>query len=405
MLQQITLNNFRSIENESLDLGKITVLTGANNSGKSSFLYALMVLKNLMQNANRQLDEVLTPFYINLGGFDEMIFRRETQRMMKIGVKIDADTTYPPNGFKAKTNVAFDLECNRTKALTRIAANPSYGLETNINFPVNVSNFTAIPNPDNQRKMFVWNGLFAHAIDSALKVDKEIRLFLEFMTPYSFFQTSVDFVPIQRGFSQFVYSDIPINENIYTEKELAVLLARDRKLEAKVSYYLGKIVNKSFSVLPLVPSYGSFRLQVCDLETGFVNDLVNEGYGIGQLVVILTKALRPDIRLVCIDEPEIHLHPSMIDKLVTVMIEICEKERKQFLLSTHSENLVTALMTNVEEKNIAADDVKVYFLKKEKDTTKLEYQPINEHGQIKGGLKNFYESELNNLKKLFNITE
>ena len=38
MISKLKIQNFRSIKDAELPLGKITVLTGANNSGKSSVI-------------------------------------------------------------------------------------------------------------------------------------------------------------------------------------------------------------------------------------------------------------------------------------------------------------------------------------------------------------------------------
>jgi len=38
MIKELSIKNFRSIREATLELGRFTVLTGANNSGKSSVL-------------------------------------------------------------------------------------------------------------------------------------------------------------------------------------------------------------------------------------------------------------------------------------------------------------------------------------------------------------------------------
>ena len=51
MVKQITIERFKSIESATLDLGKINVLVGANNSGKSSVLQALQFATSVAQTA------------------------------------------------------------------------------------------------------------------------------------------------------------------------------------------------------------------------------------------------------------------------------------------------------------------------------------------------------------------
>ena len=72
MITKLFIENFRSIEKAEMNLGKITVLTGANNSGKSSVIYALLVLRNILTNPNQSLDNILTLPFINLGGFEQI---------------------------------------------------------------------------------------------------------------------------------------------------------------------------------------------------------------------------------------------------------------------------------------------------------------------------------------------
>ncbi|HEX9912929.1 MAG TPA: AAA family ATPase, partial [candidate division Zixibacteria bacterium] len=69
MITKLHLENFRSIVKDEVELGKITILTGPNNSGKSSIIYGLLALKNVVLNSNQSLDSCLTLGFINLGGF------------------------------------------------------------------------------------------------------------------------------------------------------------------------------------------------------------------------------------------------------------------------------------------------------------------------------------------------
>lgn len=200
-----------------------------------------------------------------------------------------------------------------------------------------------------------------------------------------------------------MFSQIPLQSQITTEDELATLLAIDRELAGDVAHYLEKIVDRVFSI-GSTQTPGLFHLQTRDEKTGFTADLVNEGLGTNQLVTILAKALYKNASFICIDEPEIHLHPSIIDKLVNVLIDIANERGKQFLISTHSEHFINALLSAVIKKRIAPDEVKVYHLTKEGWDTKAELQPINEDGQIGGvGLSQFYAAELAHWSTFFKL--
>ena len=62
MLKKIIIKNFRSIENQEIELAPLVVIYGPTASGKSSLLYSLLVAKNFLLNPNQQLDG-----FFNLG--------------------------------------------------------------------------------------------------------------------------------------------------------------------------------------------------------------------------------------------------------------------------------------------------------------------------------------------------
>jgi len=83
MISKLVIENFRSIQSADLPLGKITVLTGANNSGKSSLLYALLVLRDFVMNPNQSLENLFALPFINLGGFEDVMFKNPTSGSKK----------------------------------------------------------------------------------------------------------------------------------------------------------------------------------------------------------------------------------------------------------------------------------------------------------------------------------
>jgi len=142
-----------------------------------------------------------------------------------------------------------------------------------------------------------------------------------------------------------------------------------------------------------------------DRTTGFVCDLVNEGFGTNQLVTILTKALRRETKTICIEESEIHLHPELMDRFIQVLVEISKDEGKNFIITTHSEHIVSSLLNCVAKKRIKPDELRLLYLHKDKRQTTIETQQINDKGQVEGGLKSFYETELKGITDFFEVTQ
>ncbi|MFH1004467.1 MAG: AAA family ATPase [Bacteroidota bacterium] len=411
MITNLNIQNFKSLKKAELPLGKITVMIGANNSGKSSFIYSLLALKNTISNPNQSIDACLTLPFINLGGFHQTVFSKDESRNIileiiasdndiEVGYKLSIGKitsfleikSIKPFQFNTKLEIAFPYPANKKQSFEFESGNLQVkydwnGITANI---LNVSTAGSIENPADVSQTKI--------INEATAILKRI-----FQLPLIEF-AKIDFVPIRRGFSQPYFNPVPLQSQISTESEIASLLANDRDLAGKVTFYLEKIVERTFSVWT-TPGTTNFYLQTLDKKNGFTADLVNEGLGTNQLVTILAKIMQKNNKFICIDEPEIHLHPTIIDKLVSVLIEMAENEDKQFLVSTHSEHFITSLLSNVVNGKIKNEEVRVYYLNKTRKETTTEYQEINTDGQIKGGLKNFYQTELDNLSTFFKITD
>jgi len=411
MITKLNIQNFKSLRKAELLMGKITVLTGANNSGKSSFIYSLLALKNTVSNPNQSLDACLTLPFINLGGFKETVFfKDETENINLEIVSTDGEI-----------EVAYKLSIGKVTSFMELNAIKPFRFSAKIEiafpYPANKTEEFEFENENLQVK-FNWNGIIGNVLSvstagfienpadtTQTKIINETTAILKriFQLPLTQF-AKIDFVPLRRGFTQPYFNPVPLSSLISTEEEIASLLGSDRDLAGKVTFYLEKIVERSFSVYS-PPGIATIYLQTMDKKNGFTADLVNEGLGTNQLVTILAKIMQKSNKFICIDEPEIHLHPSIIDKLVSVLIEMAEHEDKQFLVSTHSEHFINSLLKNVVDGKIKNDEVRVYYLDKTRRETKTEFQEINADGQIEGGLRNFYQTELNNLKTFFKITD
>lgn len=411
MITKLNIENFKSLRKAELPLGKITVLTGANNSGKSSFIYSLLALKNTITNPNQSIDACLTLPFINLGGLKETVFNKDESQNIVLEIVSEED----------EIEVSYKLSMGKVASFLEIACLKPYQFSAKLDI--------AFPYPANKEEEFEfesdslqvkynWNGIIANILSVStvgfvnnpadasqiVFINETTALFKRiFQLPlYEF--AKIDFVPLRRGFTQPNFNPVPLGAQISTEAEIASLLGADRDLAGKVAFYLEKIVDRNFTVYS-PPGIATIYLQTRDRNSGFTSDLVNEGLGTNQLVTILAKIMQKSNKFICIDEPEIHLHPTIIDKLVSVLIEMAEHEGKQFLVSTHSEHFINSLLKNVVEKKIKNQEVKIYYLNKTRKETNTEFQELNPDGQIKGGLKNFYDTELNNLKAFFKITD
>lgn len=119
--------------------------------------------------------------------------------------------------------------------------------------------------------------------------------------------------------------------------------------------------------------------------------LADEGYGITQLVSLLLQIdnsipllLEPDKEkfiqdkkvileyhphIVCVEEPENHLHPKFQSLLADMFVEAYQKYNIRFIIETHSEYLIRKLQVMVADKDIplTTNDVSLNYIEKGKD--------------------------------------
>jgi predicted ATPase len=399
MIKKVFIENFRGIEKQELAFGRVNFLTGPNNSGKSSVIYALLALKNLVVNPNQSLDGFLNLGFLSLGGFSQAVHLKDEKRHILLGVGVERARRY--SEFRARlgkqdSSLKFSME-----EPTRI------DLDLEVTFPYSATATTGVDVPTESGKLAItWNGISANlALDPGSSGDEEElkRLSNEisaaFNNPPEELR-SLDFVPVRRGFMKPSYSSVPLQPQLLNDDELATLLATDRDLEGKVAFYLEKVLDRTFSVRPTLGT-ANFNLQSRDRSSGFVCDLVNEGFGTNQLVTILAKTLRKEVSTICIEETEIHLHPQLMERFTSVLLEIAYDEKKQFVITTHSEHIVSAALTKAFQKKMEPLDLKLFYLHRERRGSVIEEQRISENGQVEGGLKSFYETGITDVKEFF----
>ena len=95
ILSKIYIDNFKSYSNETwIDLSNLNIFLGANSSGKSTALQALLVLKQTFECNSPNIDLLLSGKYVTLGDFDDVINNPKDQ-FFKIGISTTSCSEYP----------------------------------------------------------------------------------------------------------------------------------------------------------------------------------------------------------------------------------------------------------------------------------------------------------------------
>lgn len=181
------------------------------------------------------------------------------------------------------------------------------------------------------------------------------------------------------------------------EQQTATNLGYSRPIESKVSDWLRKVTRIGLRA-DIVPSQ---TVEVQALTPFGDINFVAEGFGTNSLILLFWQlASASKGATVMIEEPEIHLHPRAQAELASVLAEVAKDEDKQLIVATHSEHILGRLLTLVAEHKLSADDLAIYaFEKDEQGECTANELEVTEDGRVKGGIKDFFESDLEELER------
>ena len=167
----------------------------------------------------------------------------------------------------------------------------------------------------------------------------------------------------------------------------------DSSAEGKIRKWMQDVMGVAIDWRP-VPG-GQVAIENPEKSTFFVN----EGFGSNQLTFILEEVVRtPDGSFIAVEEPEIHLHPDAQFKFGKLMTTISLEEKKQILLVTHSEHIVSAVLTGLREKKVTPEEVSIWYFEKKNDKISATRAEVDNEGHTKGGLTTFIEASIKELK-------
>lgn len=130
-----------------------------------------------------------------------------------------------------------------------------------------------------------------------------------------------------------------------------------------------------------------FELRLKDTDSGRWANFADVGFGIGQAFPVLVEGLRtPGEGLFIVQEPEIHLHPDSQLAMADFLVDLVH-EGRQVVVETHSEHLLLRvrhkLLHRKKASDLSPDEVSIIYVEKTKAGTSHTRQlKVDELGQM-----------------------
>jgi energy-coupling factor transporter ATP-binding protein EcfA2 len=395
MLTHMQVRNFRSIEGAEMDFGPITVLFGPTSSGKSSLLYSLLVLRSFTLNPNQSADGLFNLGFLDMGGFDACVFNHIDPGVIEVNASFDTERGAGSYGIRLRKNEA--------EIATRVD-----GLKMTTQVPVPYGAGTSWAHEyikDDEAFTVNWNGFASSVVPKSGDPEhlvSSIELSERVNSPAEALKR-VDVCPHRRGFYKPSYAPVPLTPTPTGENEVATLIIGDQNSPPRISIDTVEIFDRDFRTYT-VPGTATTYLQTTE-QTGarIPGLLVNDGFGVNQVVYMLAKIHSPATDTVLIEEPEVHLHPTVIRKFARVCARLATEDRKQLVFTTHSAQFLLSLLACVAEGLLSPSNIRCYYALREKKATQFNPETVSEEGQISGGMASFMEAELYDMKAFLKV--
>jgi hypothetical protein len=166
-------------------------------------------------------------------------------------------------------------------------------------------------------------------------------------------------------------------------------LARSKHETSALEFVLGFFRQLGFELRVTDVAPGFFRLDIAPLGNPSASiNIVDTGEGLTQVLAPLVAMARAvhglGPRVVCLEQPELHLHTDA-QRALAVSISEAAVAGAQILIETHSEVLLAATQLSVAVSNISEADVALYWIERRAGPVSIAQRvPLDRRGRVSG---------------------
>lgn len=450
MLTSLQIKNFKAWRDTGqLRLAPLTVIFGANSSGKSSLGHLLLALKQTALSTDRKralhLGDATT--LIELGTFADCLHGHDLKKTLHF--KLEWDLPEPLDVLDPLVNdqhfnlnqrysgnhlgLAVTLKAGKTEQpetnALRYELSSEKGVVLDVDLSRNDDREFSLESRRYQFKMDDARKLpleepekFYRVSDVSMARFKNASFLSDFALATESMLDSISYLGPLRKHPERTYQwsgDTPEGVGQLGESTIAAILAAQNEgrmldnglrlskqsFAAFIAAWLKKLgMIHSFKVKPVAKGRKEYEVLVKSDAKAPEVKITDVGFGVSQVLPALVQAFycRPN-STVWMEQPEIHLHPQVQAELADVFISAIHARENgkarnvQLIIESHSEHFLNRLQRRVAEGDIAPDDVAIYFCKRSGSATELEPLKLNSYGDIENWPENFFGDEMADL--------
>lgn len=437
-INKIQLKNFKGYSDIELNFSKITFLTGANSSGKSSLIYSVL---GAIQSGEFPIHFSPNGKYVNMGDFGEMVNNHDINKKISLNFFISN-----PENISIYTEWKND-EVRKLPTLSKMFAESEFfklKIEKIRKYSLEFEYFPELDNNSHLRSPELYREIMTTITNSLKKLRKDdndeefvskrkveinnyytlnntikfkfenfdnlnlIRqkkgnyifdiIFKDIKESFREYDRKVSYISSFRLFPERTYyetskSDLRVGK--FGENYEDQIILWETNKDPKFKELCGTLLE--LGLLHDIKSKrldgGRYEILVQSIEFGTWSSITDVGFGISQFLPIIVADLQlPEESTLYIAQPEIHLHPKIQALFGDYIVKQITEKSKKYVIETHSEYLINRIRLCICKDQIKENDISTIYLENFKDSTKSHIIKFNSSGEIKNAPPSFFET-------------
>jgi len=445
VLRQLRIRHFKCWEDTgTVNLAPITLLFGANSSGKSSIGQFLMMLKQTIESPDRR-----AVFYpggrnsaVQLGSYRDMVFRHDPKRRIQFEYVWDledpmrirdqvSEKTYKGNSLSFAAEAGLKQEeghevavhmfeyrlLEKERQLLRIGM--ARRAESKSEYSVEANGYSLV-----RQRGRAWSPRapvrFYGFPEEVVAYHQNADFVQDFNLQHERLFRSVHYLGPLRTRAERLYSWTgiePESVGYAGENTVAALLAaKSRRISLgyrRPSALFQEVIASKLKQMRLIDEFEvraiserreEYEVKVRTRGSSSLVDLPDVGFGVAQVLPVLVQSFYlPHNSIIIMEQPEIHLHPSAQSDLADVIIDAVNSREEgrdrsiQLIIETHSEDFLRRLLRRIAEDRIKREQVSAYFANVSGDVLSLEPLRIDIFGHVLNWPDGFFGDEFGDI--------
>lgn len=385
----LRLQNYKSFLDAEVQLSKINILIGPNNSGKSAFLKFLLMLKQSIFNRSSNVDYILDGYLVDLGRFEDIVYYGQKDRKLTFSLRWNLEgmneTAYISAGGE---EFHFNL--------------PKKGsIGTDIMPNGNLSSYIIENELGEKQEFKLVDNLFIKRVGGRKKGRNEFLVSYEVMMGY--IVHSLKYINPLHSSPERTYNkrdnqgikDIrDLNDVIYFLADSSIEKEKKEDLVAKLNEMVRFLGIAKELKLMQAENIPAMQLWVKIGDNEFWNNITDVGYGLSMQLPMLLQSLISEVEggaWLLFEQPEIHIYPRLQAKFIEAITTL--GPNNNYIIETHSDIMVKKLQAMVKEGKLKAEDVAIHYFDRKSEQTIVTRHSVLEDGTLDVPLpEDFYDN-------------